>query len=122
VQINHTASWTEPKTKQAALNLGAYIINQRTIWSRKRENLMASISNAQVKLKKLEAALAEYQNQLSKVQTLEEDWGSQLDLILKKFQLTEAEILETKSQILREQLESLQSAAGVQEKGPAKTF
>jgi len=119
---SNIVNWTEPKTKQAALNLGAYIISQKLIWTRKRENLMKSISNAQQRLKKLEAALADYQRKLSVLDRTKEDWDSQLDLILKKFQLTEAEILETKSQILREQLNSLQTAAGVRNTGQTNLF
>lgn len=73
---------------------------------------MSQITNSQAKLKRLEEALTGYQNQLQKVVDSAGDMEATKQLILKKFQLTEAEILETKSQILREQLESIQAQSG----------
>jgi len=106
-----------PKTKESALNLAAYMSEQLEIYKRRKVNLVKSKSDTEVKLKRLQEQLTEIDKQISTVNTNESNWKSQLNSLQTNHSLTEAEILETKSEILRKKINSLRKEAGVEFSG-----
>lgn len=111
---------TEPKTKQAALNYGAYVLQQLEFNQQRKENLMTNIANAEEKIKRLQSTIAEIDNQIQSVDKTRSNWQAELDILKTKFLLTESEILETKSELLRRQITNLQKQAGVTETGKTR--
>jgi hypothetical protein len=106
----------EPKNRQAALNISAYHIQQKDNVKRRRENLMKNITDTELKLKRLELTLENYKKQLDELKKIDSCTDSALKKIQGAFDLTMAEILETKSALLRNQIITLQKQAGVEVK------
>jgi hypothetical protein len=106
----------EPKNRQAALNISAYHIQQKDNVKRRRENLMKNITYTELKLKRLELTLENYKKQLDELKKIDSCTDSALKKIQGAFDLTMAEILETKSALLRNQIITLQKQAGVEVK------
>lgn len=117
-----TIKYDEPKNKESALNLAAYISKQLDNYKTKGENLVKSKNDTAKKLKRLQETLANLESQISKVNTTETNWQNELKRLQTQFSLTEAEILETKSALLRKQLSALQKDAGVQQTGEESFF
>jgi len=115
-------TWSEPKNRSSALNLAAYMSNQTGVWERKKENLMSNISATKNKMKRLRETLDEYERQLVEINSTQEGWQNRLKELQDLHQLTEAEILETRSALLRSQISALKVQAGVQETGQEKYF
>lgn len=110
-------TYDEPKSKQAALHLAAYMIQQLDHCKQRKENLAMNKTNAEEKIKRLQETLLEIQNQIEKVDFTQKDWEDRVGLLKTKFSLTESEILETKSELLRQQITNLQKLAGVKGTG-----
>jgi len=108
---------TYPKTRMAALHLGAYIVQQIENCQRKRGNLMSSIEDAKKKIKRLELTLEELDKKINGINSMESNWQEQLKEIQTVHLLTESEILEEKSRLLRAKISSLQKLAGAEESG-----
>jgi len=103
-----------PKNKEKALNLAAYILTQVAIYKRKEVNLVTSKSNTEEKIKRLKETLASIETDISRLKAVEGNWTKQLKDLQTEFHLTEAEILETKSELLRRKMNSLREGAGVE--------
>lgn len=112
-----SVKFEEPKNKQAALNLCAYIQGQVEAYQKKGANLVTSKTNTEKKILKLQETLAKLEQQISSVSTNEKNWKSKLEFLQTEHSLTAAEILETKSELLRRQISSLQKSASVEEEG-----
>lgn len=106
-------TFDKPKDRKAALNLSAYIYQQQLIYRRKETNLMSQISQTEEKLKRLQETLENYKIQISEVNKNSDNWKQELQRLQNDFQITQAEILETHSELLRKQISSLQKNAGV---------
>lgn len=69
---------------------------------------MKNISQTEKKLKRLEETLENYRNQLDTLTGVEENFDKFLEDLTSKFNLTQSEILETKSELLRKRIAGLQ--------------
>lgn len=100
-------SWVpkeEPKTKAAALRLAAQISTIADSTERRRNNLMKLESEHSAKIAKLKAKLENIREELES--TNSSAATEYIERLKLKHSLTEAEILETKSEILRRSIES----------------
>jgi len=101
------SSWSpkeEPKTRAAALRLAAQISTIADSTERRRLNLMKLETEHTVKIAKLSAKLESIREELGKTNT--EEPTAYIERLKLKHSLTEAEILETKSEILRRSIET----------------
>jgi hypothetical protein len=121
MEVN-SVTMNEPKTKQSALNRCAYFVQQQEIIEGKRLNLMNNISATEEKLKRLEETLLVYKQQLERISSLDTNASEQIKNLQDSFTLTRAEILETKSELLRNQISKLQAQAGVTRTGQKEQF
>jgi len=119
---SNIVTYKEPRTRQKALNLAAYMCKQIDNWGKRRENLMSNIEATKKKIAKLEETLSQYFLQLEKIDTSKEDWNKKLKDLQDMHQLLEAEILETKSSLLRQQISELKKQAGVSDAGTKDLF
>lgn len=106
--------YNEPKDRASALNLASYMMEQIANSNRKRANIVKNKSDTELKLKKLEEVLETYNNQINTLSGVEENWSKVLNELQEKFSLTQAEILETKSELLRKRIATLRQQAEVQ--------
>jgi chromosome segregation ATPase len=97
-----------PKSKQKALNSGASLFAQIESLEQRRVNLMTNISTSENKLVRLEETLVHYKEQLDELSLLSEVSKEALERLMGEYNLTQAEILETKSALLRQQITNLQ--------------
>lgn len=111
-----------PRNRSTALNQAAYFYIQADYRERRKENLMSNIKNTQNKLKRLEATLDNYNNQLQELNQLDADFNKKLKELQDQWSLTQAEILETKSSLLRNQIEGLKAKIDIQETGRSRNF
>jgi chromosome segregation ATPase len=111
-----------PKTKQAALKQGASILIQIQNLKRKKENLMSNIEKTQEKLERLQKTLQEQQTQLSVFNKETKNWEEAIEDLKMRFQLTQSEILEVQSELLRSQIKNLEKQCGLQETGQTERF
>jgi len=116
-----TVKFETPKDKGSALKLAAYIQGQLDTYKGRKANMMKSKSDAEGKIKRLQQTLAALESQITAVNTNESNWQKQLRDLQTQFSLTEAEILETKSELLRKKISSLQKEAGVKPTGESTT-
>lgn len=110
----------EAKTKKAALNQSIYCLQQLEILSKRKENIMNNKNQLQEKINKLTETLAEYSKQLEEIDTTSSDWKRALTEIQSKWNLTESEILELRSSLLREKISELQKTAEISDTGKSK--
>lgn len=108
---------SEPKDRNSALNLAAYMTQQVEIHLKREENLRMNKSNAEEKLKRLQETIGQIENQIKSVDKTKSDWQSSLEILKTKFSLTESEILEVRSELLRKQITNLQRQAGIEVQG-----
>lgn len=98
----------EPKTRKSALQLAMvlsnYIDNNKT----RKENLMISKNQAERKLTRLQKTLEDLEKQIQTAETAESTNQQTLERLMNEWQLTQAEILESKSALLRGQLKALE--------------
>lgn len=106
-----------PKTKRGALGQAAYIFCQIENISQRKENIMKNQEATTKKLLKLEETLENYRQQITELDTNSATWEVELKKLKDQWNLTDAEILELRSQLLREQISEMQKRAGVQETG-----
>lgn len=119
---NQLVKTIEPKDRRAALNLAGYILDQLDNCSKRKENVMINKSNAENKIKKLQDTLNSYQSQIESIDKTQRNWTEKLDDLKLKFELTESEILEIRSALLRKQISALELKANIQETGKHKDF
>lgn len=110
-----------PKTKAAAINQSVYIFEQLDNLNSKEENLMIQKSQIEEKVKKLQETLTELETQISNIRTYNGNWRSELERLKEQFTLTEAEILEARSELLRQKIANLQAISGAQKSGERLT-
>lgn len=106
-----------PKTKEKALNQAAYLLIQGENRKQRRDNIMSNITATELKLKRLEETLKHYKEQIEELNLLDEQFDVKLKELQGAFDLTQAEILETKSALLRNQISNLKKQAGLLETG-----
>jgi len=103
------ASWIpkeEPKTKAAALRLAAQVSTIADSTERRRKNLMKLETEHTAKIAKLQAKLESIKKEIGESNSsTATQYIEQLKL---KHSLTDAEILELKSELLRKSIESKQ--------------
>lgn len=107
----------KPKNKQAALNQAVYILDQIDVYDRRKENIMNNKKLANEKISRLEKVLQEYDSQLETINTNSSNWKKTLEDLKLDYSLTEAEILELKSSLLREKIQNLKLKADIQNTG-----
>lgn len=105
----------KPKNKQAALNQAVYILDQLDVYNRRKENIMNNRNLANEKIRRLEKVLQEFDSQLDTIDINSSKWKQTLEDLKLDYSLTEAEILELKSSLLREKIQNLRLKADVQE-------
>lgn len=107
MKVNSFKPKEEPKTKVAALNLAAQVSFLLDSSERRRLNLMKLESEHKAKIAKLQEKLEKLIEEIQNINSEEpQEYIKQLQL---KHSLTESEILETKSEILRRSIESKQA-------------
>lgn len=112
----------KPKSKQAALNQAVYILDQLDVYSLRKENIMKNKKLANEKISKLEKVLQEYDSQLETIDINSSTWKKTLEDLKLNYSLTEAEILELKSSLLREKIQNLNLKAGIRETGKSTNY
>lgn len=111
-----------PRNRRTALNQAIYILDQMSVIKRRKENIMKNKDLANDKIKKLEKVLQEYDLQLETIDINSTNWGKTLEELKLNYSLTEAEILELKSSLLREKLQSLKLKADIQDTGKSTNY
>jgi len=108
-------SLTDPKSRTAALNQAVYCSSMQDNWKRKENTLMEQKSLASAKILRLQKQLQSYEDQLSEIPKNTENFQQAIEQLKERWNLTNAEILETKSELLRKQISRLeaQKAAGI---------
>lgn len=114
---NQVVQLTVPKTRKAALNQAAYIQNQIKGLEQKEVNFMSQKNQIQDKMERLKSQLQSLEKQISNCNIAKDNWKEELEKLKVAHQLTEAEILETQSALLRLQISKLESEAGIQRTG-----
>lgn len=111
-----------PKSHKAAVNQAIYILDQLDIHSTRRRNIMKNQDLVNEKIRKLTVTLEEYSKQLEAIDTSAADWKETLEELKLDFNLTESEILEARSSLLREKISKLTQKADIQETGDSETI
>jgi len=93
----------DPKTKQAALRLAVHLLSMDENRTSRKENLQMLKIQHQEKIKKLQQKLKDIETELKELP--ESTIPSIIDSLKLKWSLTEAEILEVKSSLLRQSIE-----------------
>lgn len=106
-----------PRNKQTALNQAVYILEQIDVNDHRKENIMKNKNLANEKIRRLEKVLLEYESQLEAIDTNNSNWKKILEDLKLDYNLTEAEILELKSSLLREKIQNLKLKADALETG-----
>lgn len=106
---------TKPKSKNKALNQAAYCLNQIKVREEKEDKLMKLKSQIEEKLDRLQKQLQQIETTISEVSSGKTGWNQSLEQLKLEWQLTDAEILETRSELLRRQIVDLNKKAGVQD-------
>lgn len=119
---NKIVTVNAPKTKKAALNQAIYFLNQIDLHNKRRENIMTNKTNVEKKLQGLEETLNSLNLQLSKVETTSDNWRGELKKLQDSYNLTQAEILEAKSEALRIKISDLRHQAEITETGQTERF
>lgn len=96
----------EPKTKAAALRLAAQVSNMQESIESRRSRLMKLETEHQQKIAKLTAKLEQIKKEISECSP--ETATQYIESLKLKHSLTDAEILELKSEILRKSIENKQ--------------
>jgi multidrug resistance efflux pump len=104
MKVNTWIPKEEPKTKAAALRLAAQISTIADSIERRRNNLMKLEFEHTAKIAKLNAKLENIREELKRINSSEAT--EYIERLKLKHSLTEAEILETKSELLRRSIES----------------
>lgn len=110
----------KPRNRRSALNQAVYILEQISVLSHRKENIMKNKELANEKISRLEKVLKEYDSQLEVIDYSNIQWKKILKDLKLDYNLTEAEILELKSSLLREKIQNLKLKADDLEKG--KTY
>jgi len=105
MKVNLFIPKDEPKTKAAALRLAAQISTLADNKEQRRQNLMKLESEHQAKIAKLQAKLKSIQEELKNNSSEAIEYIEKLKI---QHSLTDAEILELKSELLRKSIESRQ--------------
>lgn len=108
---------TAPKSRGAALSQATYMYQQIENCSRRKENIMKNSKSTEMKIQDLQLVIEGYRTQIASVDTTKANWEVELKKLKDAWNLTDAEILELRSQLLREQISELQRQAGVSETG-----
>lgn len=108
---------TAPKSRRAALAQAAYLFEQFENSSIRRENIMKNQNATEEKIRKLQEVIEGYRTQLASVDTTKANWEVELKKLKDAWNLTDAEILELRSRLLREKISEMQRQAGVSETG-----
>lgn len=117
-----TVTVNKPKNRKAALNQAIYILNQIDVYDRRKENVMNNIKLTQEKIERLNGVLEEYSRQIEAIDTNSSNWKETLKELRSDFNLTEAEILELRSSLLREKIQDLKKKADIQKTGEVSIF
>jgi len=96
----------DPKTKQAALRLAVHLLSMDENQTKRKENLQMLKNQHQEKIKKLQQKLTDIETELRELP--ESTIPAIIDQLKLKWSLTEAEILEMKSSLLRQSIDSRQ--------------
>jgi len=104
MKVNTWIPKEEPKSKAAALRLAAQISTIADSIERRRNNLMKLEFEHTAKIAKLNAKLENIREELKRINSSEAT--EYIERLKLKHSLTEAEILETKSELLRRSIES----------------
>lgn len=104
MKVNRWIPKAEPKTKAAALRLAAQISTLADSTERRRNNLMKLESEHSKKIAALSAKLENIREELKNTNSSEAT--EYIERLKLKHSLTEAEILEVKSEVLRKSIES----------------
>lgn len=91
----------EPKSRKAALNLVTQIETQIKNIEEREGNIMRNKSNTEAKIEKLQETLKDYSHQLEVLKGTKGQWQEEIKRLKLQFSLTESEILELRSQLLR---------------------
>lgn len=78
---------------------------------------MKNQNATEIKIQKLQEVIEGYRLQISKVESTKGNWEVELKTLKDSWNLTDAEILELRSQLLREKISEMQKQAGVSETG-----
>jgi len=113
---------TAPKSRKASLAQAAYVYQQLEICSKRKENIMKNLNATEAKIRKLQEVIEGYRRQISKVDTTKDNWEVELKNLKDAWNLADAEILELRSQLLREKISELQKQAGVTETGKTSLY
>jgi len=112
----------EPKSRRAALNQAVYILDQIDVANQRRRNIMNNKKLANDKISKLEKVLREYDSQIEAIDISSSNWKKTLEELKLNYSLTEAEILELKSSLLREKIQNLKLKADIQDTGKTTNY
>lgn len=108
------AKWTTPKSKPAALNQVVCAMLQIENIDTKGAKIMDSLEQAQAKMHRIQETIDQLQKQLTFGNEGKEKMLKRIEELKSAYTLTEAEILEHKSKLLREQISRLQLSAETQ--------
>jgi len=100
----------EPKSKRAAATLAASLLIRKSALKKKEDNLMKHVSEVRTKLKGLQKELEKLEKTKEEILSASTINDSTIEALKVKFQLTEAEILQVKLQIIKEDLEKRRQA------------
>lgn len=79
---------------------------------------MSNIKATEEKIKRLEGIITEYQSRLARINSTQDNWEKQLKDLQDQYNLTAAEILETKSELLRLQINDRKTQSGIYNRMP----
>lgn len=105
----------KPKTRKAALNQAVFMEKCLDNCFERKENIMRNKEAVTAKIMKLNKTLEEYDKQLVEIDKTAINWHQTLESLKLEHSLTEAEILELKSSLLRTKIEELKLQAEVSE-------
>lgn len=99
--------WTQPSNKRAALGQILSCLSTFEQTDRKEKVVMDTIKSSQEKIERLQKHIDSLQETLQSTSVNKENIQKRIDYLKREFALTEAEILEAKSKLLREQIAEL---------------
>jgi peptidoglycan hydrolase CwlO-like protein len=108
-------SFNKPKTRKAALNQAVYMEKCLDNCFERKENIMNNRKAVSEKIAKLNLVLQEFEKQIVEIDKSATNWHQALENLKLEHSLTEAEILELKSSLLRTKIEELQYQADATE-------
>lgn len=101
--------WNDPKEKKTALNQAAVVLEMIKNSGQKEMNCLQQIEALQKKLEKLQEKIQKLNDSKEFWEQNTEQAKKRLEFLRQEFSLTEAEILEAHSRLLRQRLSSLQA-------------